>query len=122
MHLYKGTHVTLSTIHDDHTDRFFFWITHIHSMGGGWWWVVCKPILVFSLSLGQAEQYLFNLDNKRCVNCSAIGDTCKTFASVTLEELQKFYPPNSTTSDSKGPYEGFQQISKYYATINVWIR
>ena len=28
-------------------------------VGGGWWWwwvVVCKPILVFSLSLGQAEQ------------------------------------------------------------------
>ena len=26
--------------------------------GGGWvgGWVVCKPILVFSLSLGQAEQ------------------------------------------------------------------
>ena len=23
---------------------------------GGEWWVVCKPILVFSLSLGQAEQ------------------------------------------------------------------
>ena len=31
--------------------------------GGGWGWVlvvvVCKPILVFSLSLGQAEQYFF---------------------------------------------------------------
>ena len=30
--------------------------------GGGWvvvgGWVVCKPILVFSLSLGQAEQYI----------------------------------------------------------------
>ena len=25
---------------------------------GGGWVVVCKPILVFSLSLGQAEQYL----------------------------------------------------------------
>ena len=26
-------------------------------VGGWWWWVVvCKPILVFSLSLGQAEQ------------------------------------------------------------------
>ena len=25
--------------------------------GGGGWWVVCKPILVFSLSLGQAEQF-----------------------------------------------------------------
>ena len=25
-------------------------------VGGGGWWVVCKPILVFSLSLGQAEQ------------------------------------------------------------------
>ena len=24
--------------------------------GGGWWWV-CKPILVFSLSLSQAEQF-----------------------------------------------------------------
>ena len=25
---------------------------------GGWWWVVCKPILVFSkASLSQAEQY-----------------------------------------------------------------
>ena len=24
--------------------------------GGGGWWVVCKPILVFSLSLSQAEQ------------------------------------------------------------------
>ena len=26
------------------------------SLCGGWWWVVCKPILVFGLSLGQAEQ------------------------------------------------------------------
>ena len=25
-------------------------------MVDGGWWVVCKPILVFSLSLGQAEQ------------------------------------------------------------------
>ena len=25
---------------------------------GGWWWVVCKPILVFSLNLSQAEQKL----------------------------------------------------------------
>ena len=24
--------------------------------GGGGWWVVCKPILVFGLSLSQAEQ------------------------------------------------------------------
>ena len=35
------------------------------SLCGGWWWVVCKPILVFSLSLGQAEQkkiaYTFTL-------------------------------------------------------------
>ena len=31
----------------------------VGGVGGGWcwWWVVvCKPILVFSLSLGQAEQ------------------------------------------------------------------
>ena len=27
--------------------------------GGGWWWVVGKPILVFSLSLSQAEQKVF---------------------------------------------------------------
>ena len=33
-------------------------------LGGRWWWVwwwvvvVCRPILVFSLSLGQAEQYM----------------------------------------------------------------
>ena len=26
------------------------------SLCGGWWVVVCKPILVFSLSLCQAEQ------------------------------------------------------------------
>ena len=26
-----------------------------------WWWVVCKPIIVFSLSLGQAEQYLYKV-------------------------------------------------------------
>ena len=25
--------------------------------GGGWWGLVCKPILVFSLSLSQAEQF-----------------------------------------------------------------
>ena len=33
--------------------------------GGGWWWwvvVVCKPILVFSLSLGQAEQFGLRLE------------------------------------------------------------
>ena len=32
--------------------------------GGGWvggWWVVCKPILVFSL--GQAEQYFAKMEN-----------------------------------------------------------
>ena len=35
-------------------------------VGGGWWWVVCKPILVFSLSLGQAEQfyYFMRLNNQ----------------------------------------------------------
>ena len=26
-----------------------------------WWVVVCEPILVFSLSLGQAEQLSYNL-------------------------------------------------------------
>ena len=24
--------------------------------GGGWWWVVCRPILVLSLGFDQAEQ------------------------------------------------------------------
>ena len=35
-------------------------------VGGGGWWVVCKPILVFSLSLGQAEQfyYFMRLNNQ----------------------------------------------------------
>ena len=36
--------------------EFVWWV----GGGGGWWWwvvvVVCKPILVFSLSLDQAEQ------------------------------------------------------------------
>ena len=31
-------------------------MTKLENFDGGWWWWGCKPILVFSLSLSQAEQ------------------------------------------------------------------
>ena len=37
--------------------------------GGGWWVVVCKPILVFTLSLGQAEQKHLFLDEWQAILC-----------------------------------------------------
>ena len=43
--------------------------------GGGWWVVVvCKPILVFSLSLGQAEQFGTNLDANLLIVCCVCFD------------------------------------------------
>ena len=59
MYLYKGTHVTLSTslqIYDDHTDRFFFWITHIHSMQ------CLSPLLVSVHPIGYLRCFNSELD------------------------------------------------------------
>ena len=39
------------------------WVVVVVVEVGDGWWVVCKPILVFSLSLGQAEQYAMMISN-----------------------------------------------------------
>ena len=39
----------------EYLEKFVWWWVVVGG-GGGWWWWVCKPILVFSLSLSQAEQ------------------------------------------------------------------
>ena len=53
---------------------------------GGWLVVVCKPILVFSLSLGQAEQSFFSLpfhsDNQIHFRKDPCTNACKKRLNV----------------------------------------
>ena len=53
--------------------------------GGGGWWVVCKPILVFSLSLSQAEQYSIFY---HILKASIIAESCE-YKGKTYEHGEK---------------------------------
>ena len=67
---------------------------------GGWWWVVCKPILVFSLSLGQAEQLM---NEKPNIFFMPIPYQTQGLNSLTLQKpthriLTSYYVLNPLTS------------------------
>jgi hypothetical protein len=62
----------------------------------GWWWVlvvVCKPILMFSFDLGQAEQYRRCALNHRVqgrAQASAVQRERAQSANRTVEGVPKF--------------------------------